>query len=423
MKFYLKLLSAVAVVLLIASASTSRVLAQGDGSALPPPPALAIANSLIAQHNYVAAIKKLTEITSSRTYKDTVWAPEAVYETAHVEEDMRHNHPAAMTAYNNLLNSESYQSISYPHKAVAAAERKALAEKIDTLYSESGGLKGFEWRFIAFFVNLTGAKSYSYWLALVLISVAVRLLLTPLTIKQYKSMREMQRLQPLLKELQAKYKDNKDVLGPKTMELYKENGVNPAAGCVPLVLQLPIFWFMYQCVFAYQYHFTAGTFLWIGSPLHKQFPDIIAADLSQPDEVLLFLYAVSMYVTQRMMPQTDPTQAEMQKTTALMTSAFFFIFFQNYHYASAFVLYWLISNLLSTATQMYFMRRGDGTPPGTTPIMPSDGGGNGANLPNGKTPPQLSGGSANGTPRSLRSVQGTARGVIAPKIHPKKKRR
>jgi YidC/Oxa1 family membrane protein insertase len=229
-------------------------------------------------------------------------------------------------------------------------------------------------------------------------------------------MREMQRLSPYLKELQAKYKDNKEVLGPKTMELYKEHGVNPAAGCVPLILQLPIFYFMYQCVFAYQYHFTAGTFLWICGPMHARFPDLVGANLSQPDLVLLFLYSVSMYVTQRMMPQTDPNQAEMQKTTALMTSVFFFMFFQQYHYPSAFVLYWLISNLLSTVTQLYFMRRGNTTPPGAVIKLPSDGSrdGNGVVESNGNS---------NGSARSMRSVQGTARGVIAPKIYPKKKRR
>jgi YidC/Oxa1 family membrane protein insertase len=390
------------------------VLAQTGQSALPPPPAIAIADRLVQAHNYPAAVQKLSQVTSSHTYKDTVWAPEALYKTARIEEDLLHNHTAAMSSYNSLINSQNYQALNYPDKPAAIVERKALMTKIDRLYSISGGWRGFEWRFIDFFVKLTGATSYSYWLALVLISVIVRLLLTPLTIKQYKSMREMQRLSPLLKELQAKYKGNKEVLGPKTMELYKEHGVNPAAGCVPLILQLPIFYFMYQCVFAYQYHFTAGTFLWIGSPLHARFPDLIAANLSQPDLVLLFLYSVSMYVTQRMMPQTDPTQAEMQKTTALMTSVFFFMFFQQYHYPSAFVLYWLISNLLSTATQLFFMRRGDSTPPNAIINLPSDGGDKGTGISNG---------SSNGSARSMRSVQGTARGVIAPKVYPKKKRR
>jgi len=395
--------------------NTPLVRAQSAGTTLPPPPAIAIANELLARHEYPAAIAKLAQVTSSRTYKDTVWAPEALYKTANIEEGLLHNHTAAMSAYNSLINSQNYQSLAYPDKAAAVVERKALAAKIDRLYSVSQGWRGFEWRFINFFVQLTGGKSYSYWFALVLISVVVRLLLTPLTIRQYKSMREMQRLSPYLKELQAKYKDNKEVLGPKTMELYKEHGVNPAAGCVPLLLQLPIFWFMYQCVFAYQYHFTAGTFLWIGSPLHARFPDVIAANLSQPDLLLLFLYSVSMYVTQRMMPQTDPTQAEMQKTTALMTSVFFFMFFQQYHYPSAFVLYWLISNLLSTATQMYFMRRGDKAPAGVVPVLPTDGGSNGSGT--------FDSGKVNGAARSMRSVQGTARGVIAPKVYPKKKRR
>jgi YidC/Oxa1 family membrane protein insertase len=391
---------------------------QTAATALPPPPALAIAKGLLAKHQYAAAVKKFSDISSSRTYRGTVWAPEAIYTVAHIQEDNLHDDNAAVASLQSLVNSQNYKSLDYPQKADVPAEITTLEGRIDKVNS-----KGIEWKFISFFVNLTGAKTYSYWLALVIISVVVRLILTPLTIKQYKSMREMQRLSPLLKELQAKYKDNKQVLGPKTMELYKEHGVNPAAGCVPMLLQLPIFYFMYQCVRAYQYHFTAGTFLWINPTFHARFPDIIGANLSQPDLVLLFLYAGSMYVTQRMMPQTDPTQAEMQKTTALMTSVFFFMFFQQYHYASAFVLYWLISNMLSTATQMYFMRRGDTTPPGTVVVMPSDGAGGGNGNGSNGSSNGATHGKAEGSARSMRSVQGTARGVIAPKVYPKKKRR
>jgi YidC/Oxa1 family membrane protein insertase len=403
----------------VAALVLSVATAYAQSASLPAPPALAIANGLIARHDYAGAVKKLNDIVTSRTYKDTPWAPEALYQQAHVEVDLIHNKTAGMLAYNNLVNNQDYDSIDYPQKALVPIERLALEKRIDVANSSD-----FRYKFIDFFVRLTGSKTYSYWLALVFISIAVRLLVTPLTITQYKSMKEMQRLQPLLKELQAKYKDKKEELGPKTMELYKEHGVNPAAGCVPLLLQMPVLWFIYQCVQKYQYHFSAGTFLWIGSPLHKLFPAFVAENLSQQDMVLLLLYAVSMYVTQRMMPATDPAQAEMQKTTALMTAAMFFIFFQNYHYPSAFILYWLISNILSTATQMYFMRRGDTTPAGTVVVMP----------PDGDTGPHSGGGSSrnggpvllgpsNGSTRTMRSVQGTQRGVISPKIYPKKKRR
>jgi YidC/Oxa1 family membrane protein insertase len=403
--------------------ASGKVFAQAQSATLPQPPAISIAQHLIDRHQYASAVKKLGDVVSSASYKGTAWAPASIYETAHIEEDDLHDNNAAIASFDKLINSTDYQAMNYPGRSTVVAERKALATKIDSINSRSlvwGFFPGYQ--FIKFFVSMTGAKSYSYWLALVIISVAVRLLLTPLTIKQYKSMREMQRLQPLMKDLQAKYKDQKDVLGAKTMELYKEHGVNPAAGCVPMLLQMPIFFLMYQCIRAYQYHFTAGTFLWICPYMHHQFPALIAANLSQADQILLFLYAGSMYVTQRMMPQTDPAQAEMQKTTAAMTSIFFFMFFQQYHYPSAFVLYWLISNILSTATQLFFMRRGDTPPPGTIPVLPSDGD---SSFLNGKSGngTLIKEGAGSGSARTMRSVQGTSRGVIAPKVYPKKKRR
>ena len=161
---------------------------------------------------------------------------------------------------------------------------------------------------------------------------------------------------------------------------------------MPLLLQLPIFYAMYHAVWLYQYHFTHGTFLWITPYFSHLLPGIIAPNLSEQDTILLFLYTVSMYVTQRMMPATDPSQAEVQKTTALFTSVFFFMFFQNQNFPSAFVLYWLISNILSTCTQLYFMRQGNVPPPGVLPTFPSDGDGakNGA-LANGNGTRALSG--------------------------------
>jgi hypothetical protein len=156
----------------------------------------------------------------------------------------------------------------------------------------------------------------------------------------------------------------------------------------------------------------------------------------EPDYALLLLYCVSMYVTQRMMPASDPSQAEVQKTTALMTSVFFFWIFQSYHFASAFVLYWLISNILSTMTQMYFMHKGLIPPRGAMASFPADGdkGVDDFRNGNGKSPrtPQTSGGGAaafldapaGGDDRKhYAGKPGTAKGTISPRVYPKKKKR
>ena len=88
----------------------------------------------------------------------------------------------------------------------------------------------------------------SYGIAIILLTVAVRLVLYPLTVKQTKSMQAMQRLQPEIKRLQAKYKSDRQKLNEEMMKFYKENQINPLAGCLPLVLQLPLFIVLYRVI-------------------------------------------------------------------------------------------------------------------------------------------------------------------------------
>src|SRR5438132_8924099 len=108
-----------------------------------------------------------------------------------------------------------------------------------TLFHELLALMG---RGLSFFFDLVP----SYGLAIILLTVAVRLVLLPLTIKQTRSMQEMQRLQPEVKRIQAKYKGDRQKMNEEMMNLYKEHKVNPLGGCLPLLLQLPIFWALYR---------------------------------------------------------------------------------------------------------------------------------------------------------------------------------
>src|SRR5688500_18740205 len=86
----------------------------------------------------------------------------------------------------------------------------------------------------------------SYGVAIILLTVFVRVILLPLTIKQTRSMKQMQEIQPKVKELQRKYKGNRQKLNEELMKLYKEHQVNPLGGCLPLLLQLPVFFALYQ---------------------------------------------------------------------------------------------------------------------------------------------------------------------------------
>lgn len=200
-------------------------------------------------------------------------------------------------------------------------------------------------------VGLTGRNpTYSYALALILLAIIVKIILWPLTRKQFASMREMQRMQPLVRELQKKYKGAE--LNQKTMELYKEHKVNPFAGCFTGLLQIPFLILIFNAIREYEIAFAKGKFLWIGSALSDKGPEvlgqkIVGANLASPDVPLLTIYVISNYVTMKMTPATDPQQQQQQNTMAIMTSVLFFWMFLSYKWSSAFVLYWLALNALS----------------------------------------------------------------------------
>lgn len=228
-------------------------------------------------------------------------------------------------------------------------------------------------------VKLTGKKSgFSYWFAIILLTVIVKFLLTPLTKAQFKSMREMQKISPLIKELQEKYKDNQQELGRKMMDLYKEHGVNPLAGCLPILIQMPILILVYTMIRSYEFQFANGTFLWIG--WHRfvhafsfgimQRPVwVTAANFSEPDLILLVLYTVSMIVSQKL-SVVDPTQAEQQKMMAIMMPLMFFFIIG--YLPSAFVFYWFVFNVLQTWQQYHIIHGGTpATEPATQPSAPA----------------------------------------------------
>jgi YidC/Oxa1 family membrane protein insertase len=232
----------------------------------------------------------------------------------------------------------------------------------------------------------------SYGLDMVLIAFVVRLALWPLAQQQFKSMAEMQKLQPLLKGLQAKYKGNPQELQAATMALYKEHSVNPLAGCLPMLIQLPILFGLYWAInehvgcnpagwdavkavctgggTAPPGDFWGAHFLWIGSAISTQFPQIFATSLATLDIPLFVLYIVSMYVSVRYgsPPSSDPQQAQTQKIMAFLSPAMIAFFGWKYHFASALLIYWLSLNIFTMA-QQYIMYRKFGLVGGPRPAL------------------------------------------------------
>lgn len=204
--------------------------------------------------------------------------------------------------------------------------------------------------FVDMLVALTGrVPAFSYGFAALLLAVLVRAVIWPLSQRQMLWSRQMSQLQPLAKELKEKYTDQAQ-LQAKTMELYKEYGINPLAGCFPSLLQLPLFLIVYQSMLQYQLEFKKGTFLWINPGLATQTQGLTAATLSDRDVPLLILYGISMLVTTLLAPVTDPANARQQRMLGIGMAVVFtaLMFTGLYPVPAAFVLYWIFTNVLTS---------------------------------------------------------------------------
>ncbi len=178
----------------------------------------------------------------------------------------------------------------------------------------------------------------NYGLAIIFLSVGIKIIFWPLTHKSQKSMKEMQKIQPKLAELKEKYKDNKEELNRRTLEFYRSNKVNPLGGCLPILIQIPVFFALYRVL------------LNSIELRHAPFISYWINDLSSKDPTLIspLLMGASMFIQQKMTPTVgDPAQA---KIMLIMPVMFTFMFLS---FPSGLVIYWLVTNVLSIAQQYY----------------------------------------------------------------------
>lgn len=199
----------------------------------------------------------------------------------------------------------------------------------------------------------------NYGWAMIALALVVRLVLWPLTAMQFRSMAEMQKVAPLIKALQTKYKGEPQKLQQEQMALYKEHKINPLAGCVPLLIQFPILIALFWAINARIAEFHQEHWLWIGSAISHQFPQIFAQDLGGTDLFLLVVYVASMYFTVRYgsPPSQDPQQAQTQKIMALLSPAMIAYFGFQQKWAAALYIYWLATNIFTLAQQYFMFRR------------------------------------------------------------------
>ena len=229
---------------------------------------------------------------------------------------------------------------------------------------------------------------HNYGWTMILLAAIVKLLFWPLTSMQTKAMLKTQQIAPQLKAIQAKYKNDKEKLNSETMALYKESGANPLAGCLPLLLQMPILISMYWSVMNYRATFNAQSWLWIGSPAASWAPynvHVLAPSLAVPDYILLGFYIVSMYLSVRLTSTaTDPQQAQQQRIMAFVSPVMIGYFGIRYSWPSALILYWLSYNVFNIGQTMYLNRKyhlapaAAGAPKETAPAGAAKAGSNGA---------------------------------------------
>ncbi len=272
--------------------------------------------------------------------------------------------PLLGTATLQVTNPETglfASSVSLPARSLAPGESASWTFRLWAGPKTLDGLKSAELKMassvdfgifglvaipILYFLKFLHGILGSWGIAIIVLTVSVKLLLFPLTQKQYKSMKDMQDLNPEIAELREKLKDDKEALNKQMMALFQERGVNPMGGCLPMVVQMPIWFALYRV-------------LWMSADLY-QVPFLYFCDLTLQDPVgiLPTLMAVTMYITTKMnqSPTMDPTQ---QRVMTLMPVFFGFIMFTL---PAGLVLYIFVNNILSII-QQWVIKRGIGDKP------------------------------------------------------------
>ncbi len=185
----------------------------------------------------------------------------------------------------------------------------------------------------------------NYGWAIIILTFLIRIVFFWPNHKSYKSMKDMQKLQPKVAKIREKYKDDKEAMNKELMALYRTFKVNPLAGCLPMVIQLPVFIALYN-VLGYAIELRHASFI-----STVPFTNIVwLADLSTKDPLLItpLVMGATMFIQQKMTPSAgDPAQAKMMMFLPLI---FTFMFL---NFASGLVVYWLVNNVLSIAQQYY----------------------------------------------------------------------
>ncbi|MBF0229678.1 MAG: membrane protein insertase YidC [Desulfamplus sp.] len=197
----------------------------------------------------------------------------------------------------------------------------------------------------------------NYGVAIIILTILIKLLFWPLGTKSYKSMNDMKKLQPLMNQIRDKYKDDKQKMNQEVMNLYKTYKVNPMSGCLPLLVQMPIFFALYRMLYQAIELRHAPFIGWINdlaSP-DRLFHFGLEIPFMQPPygiPVLTIIMGATMFLQQKMSPvMGDPIQAKIMMFMPLFMTVIFI------NFPSGLVLYWLVNNIVSIGQQYYTQKK------------------------------------------------------------------
>jgi YidC/Oxa1 family membrane protein insertase len=259
------------------------------------------------------------------------------------------DHPPAAVLPGTSLDREYTAFVGPKDPDLLAAAGAQLDRSIDLGWSWIAPItRAFVWMLKACYAVIP-----NYGVAIIILTALVRLVTAPLAARQMRSMKRMGELQPKIKAIQEKYTDDRQMQSQEMMKLYREAGVNPLGGCLPLLLQFPVLIGLYYALQS-SIDLRQAPFVWWIDDLSRPETLFTIPGVEWPVRVLPILMTLSMVVQQRMTPQTNMDPVQARTMMIVMPVMFFFMF---YGFPSGLVLYWFVSNLLAIAQQVYLNRQ------------------------------------------------------------------
>ncbi|MFA5255639.1 MAG: membrane protein insertase YidC [Candidatus Omnitrophota bacterium] len=271
----------------------------------------------------------------------------------------------------DLVAGVEMESVTIPpnsfieHKYLLYAGPSVASElkKIDAEFEETINYGFFGWiaKALLFMLGLCHSVFKSWGLSIIILSVLLNVLLFPLTLKSFQSMQKMHELHPQMEKLKVQFKDNPQKLNKEIMELYKKYNINPLGGCLPLLLQMPIFVALYQAL-TKSIHLRGASFLWIKDlsmpdavPIPATLP-LIGDHINILPLVMVILMVLQQKVSTKVMGSAvTEEQKQQQKMMLIMMPVMFgFIF---YNMPSGMVLYWVVNTLLTIVEQSAILKK------------------------------------------------------------------